>query len=133
MNHLAVTVTEENGKSFQLMVDGTPLSDLLDDGNDAIPYWIVENDLPYFPPYGDSEPDDIRIVTVCNCGEYGCGHSHCRVTKTDDTVIFDQFQCDTRKEPDSTRFVFSRSNYDEVVALIVSETKKEKRRTMPST
>ncbi len=50
MNQLTVKVTDVNGKSFELLVDGVPLSELLDDGRDGIPYWIVEDDLPYLPP-----------------------------------------------------------------------------------
>ena len=133
MNQLTVKVTDENGKSFELLVDGVPLFELLNDGNDGIPYWIVEDDLPYFPPHGTPRQEGIRIVTVCNCGEYGCGHSHCRVTKTEQNVVFDQFQCDRRKEPETTRFTFDRAQYDDVVRTIVTETQKEKRRTTPPT
>jgi len=49
MNQLTVKVTDVNGKSFELLVDGVPLSELLDDGRDGIPYWLVEDDLPYLP------------------------------------------------------------------------------------
>ena len=131
MNQLTVKVTDVNGKSFELLVDGVPLSELLDDGRDGIPYWLVEDDLPYLPPHGTPRQDGIHIVTVCNCGEYGCGHSHCRVTKTEQNVVFDQFQCGRRKKPESMRFTFDRAQYDEVVRTILSETQKEKRRTTP--
>ncbi len=129
MNRLSVKTTDANGRSFELIVDDIPLAERLNDGNAAIPYWLVEDDLPCFPPQGEPRQQGIRIVTVCDCGEYGCGHTHCRVTKTNDTVMLDQFQCDGRKEPDSTRFVFSRANYEEVVAAILTGTQEQKRRT----
>ena len=37
MNQLTVEVTDVNGKSFDLLVDGVPLSELLDDGRYGIP------------------------------------------------------------------------------------------------
>lgn len=132
MNEIAVNVVDQNGKSFELVVDGKPLAEILNDGNDAIPYWIVEDDLPYFPPHGTPRQEGLHIVTVCSCGEYGCGHSHCRVTKTETEVTFDQFQCDRRREPETTRFIFNRKQFDAVVKMIVAETEKEKRRTTGS-
>ena len=35
--------------------------------------------------------EDVREVTVCSCGEDGCGHSRCRVRVDGDTVIFEDF------------------------------------------
>ena len=80
------------------MVDDQPFGELLGDGNEGIPYWDVEDDLPYWPPHGEPRQADVRIVSVCSCGEYGCGHTRCRVEKTEDRVILRDFEGDVSKK-----------------------------------
>lgn len=125
-NQLSVKVTEANGLSFELLVDGAPLSEKLQDGNAGIPYWMVEDDLPTFPPLQKVSPNSaLRIVTVCDCGEYGCGHAHCRIIKSESEVVFDQFQGDLREEHKGLRLTFSRKNYDEVTRFVVDEARRK--------
>lgn len=41
MNTLSVAVNEENGLSFELLVEGQPMGAVLGDGNEGIPYWLA--------------------------------------------------------------------------------------------
>jgi len=128
MNTLSYRSTTDNGLSFELLVDGVTLPELLGDGNGSIPYWIVEDDLPYWPPHGTPWDPDYRIVTVCSCGEYGCGHSRCRVKKSGDSVAFSEFTGDVGPSGMSRVLSFSRDNYDAIVTGIVSDKRKQKRK-----
>src|SRR6476646_7760930 len=95
MNTLAFRTTEENGLSFELLVDGQPLGELVGARDMAIPFWIIEDDLPYWPPHGEHRDPEIRIVCCCSCGEYGSGHNQCRVVREGDEAAFRDFDLDT--------------------------------------
>lgn len=70
MNVLGYRVTPDNGLSFALLVDGTPLAKLIGSSDDAFPYWIVNFGIPGWPPSEATPPPlqgtDIRIVTACS-------------------------------------------------------------------
>jgi hypothetical protein len=123
MSALAYRSSSDNGLSFDLLVDGVPLGEVLGDGNEGLPYWIVEDDLPYWPPHGTPRDPEYRIVTVCSCGEYGCGHTRCRVIRTADTVTLRDFAGDVPADAAARVLTFSRSDYDRVVSGIVAETR----------
>ena len=126
MNTLSFQTSSDNGLSFELFVDDKRLGDLIGDGNEGIPYWIIEDDLPYWPPHGEPRQHNVRIVSVCSCGEYGCGHTRCRIEMKDDSVVFSNFEGDI-KNGEQWTFEFPRQNFDEVVLKIVrgaSERKK---------
>ena len=55
MPTLGYRCTEDNGLSFELLVDGQPLGDLVGSRDTAFPYWIVEDGLPRWPPLGPSD------------------------------------------------------------------------------
>ena len=126
MNELAYRRTDENGLSFELLIDGDRLGDLVGAQDAAIPYWIIEDDLPSFPPQGSSQHPELRIVAVCSCGEYGCGHTQCRVIRTEDGVVFRDFDIDCTPEGSRKRFAFTRDNYDHVVGEIVDAARRYK-------
>jgi len=128
MQTLSVRTSDDNGLSFELYVDGRRLCEIVGGDNPAFPYWIVEDDLPYFPPHGDADAPKRkeRIVCACSCGEYGCGHTHCTVEKKDDVVRFGDFAPEASEAGRKMEFVFSRRNYDEVVAQIVAAATKRK-------
>ena len=65
MNTLSYRQTDDNGLSFELLVDGEPLGAMVGARDSAIPYWIVEDDLPHLPPHGEEPDPEIRIVAVC--------------------------------------------------------------------
>lgn len=120
MNTLAFRTTNENGLSFELLVDGRPLGELVGAGDLAIPFWDVVDDLPRWPPHGESRDPDIRIVCCCSCGEYGCGHTQCRVVREGDVVVLRDFDFDASPEGRRQVFRFPTANYDAVVAEIVA-------------
>ena len=119
MNTLGYRCIEENGLSFELLVDDQTLSGLIGGIGSAIPYWIIETDLPYLPPCGAEHDPEIRIVTVCECGEYGCGHTQCRVDHNGNVVLFYDFDVGISREGLGKIFEFTRSNYEEVMSAIV--------------
>jgi hypothetical protein len=92
----------------------------------AIPYWIIEDDLPLLPEVAGPE---IRIVTVCSCGEHGCGHTNCRVVHDREFVVFRDFDLDVSPEGRQQEFRFTRANYEAVVSAIVSAAREYRART----
>ena len=121
MNTLDYRCTEDNGLSFELLVDGQPLGELVGARDKAIPYWIIEADLPTIPPHGAAHDPELRIVAVCSCGEYGCGHTRCRVIRSQGVVVFRDFELDCSPEGRLKEFTFSRANYEAVIATIVAK------------
>ena len=123
MNTISVEVSKANGLSFELLVDGQPIGALLNDGNAGIPYWLAKDGLPTYPyPADDCETDPlVRIVSVCGCGEYGCDHSRCKVTKTSETVEFSDFEGDVGVKGKTIRFEFPLSQYQAVCQQIAKQ------------
>jgi hypothetical protein len=122
MNVLDYRTSELNGLSFELLVDGQPLGELVGSWDTEIPYYFISDDLPYYPPIGEDHDSEFRIISLCHCGEFGCGHTKCRVIKGEDTVVFRDFDVNTTSVEGSRRvFEFPRSNYDAVVADIVQK------------
>lgn len=117
MNHLSFrSITDDlNGLSFELLIDGKPLTEAVGCDYSSIPYWLVEGDLLATNEMPSSLAVCNRIVAVCSCGEFGCGGAHARVTKNSDTVKFSDFAGDIQSGVRDETFVFTRSNYDEVV------------------
>ena len=121
MNILSYRKTDDNGLSFELLVDGQPLGELIGSRDMGIPYWIFEDDLPYFPPHAQEHDPEVRIVAVCSCGEYGCGHAQCHVVREGETIVFHSFDCDVSPEGSEHKFRFSTANYDFVILEIIRE------------
>jgi hypothetical protein len=119
MNTLSYRWTEDNGLSFELLVDGQPLGALVGARDTAIPYWIIEDDLPYCPPHREPHDPEIRIVCVCSCGEFGCGLTLCRVNREGNEVVLRDFDCDASAEGTRREFRFSRPNFEAVIGEIV--------------
>lgn len=126
MNVLGYKSDDKQYFSFELLVDGKPLGELTGSQHQNIPYWIFEDDLPYFPPHSPEFRTDekIRIVTVCGCGEYGCGHTQCRVVREGNEVIFIDFHGDLTPRSEPKVFRFIAENYDNVIAAILKEVRE---------
>lgn len=120
MNTLSFRTTEDNGLSFELLVDGRPLGELVGAQDYSFPYWDVVDDLPRWPPQGESRDPEVRIVCCCSCGEYGCGHTQCRVVREGDEVVFRDFDFDASREGRGQVFRFAAANYQAVVSEIVA-------------
>ena len=119
-----------HGLSFELMVDGHLLGTLLGAGHTAIPYWLIENDLPSLPMYDEEYAPEIHITTVAACcGEYGCGHTHCRVIAEGSTVLWRDFYVWESAQGAKKVFRFTRANYDAVISAIAQRSKEYGSRT----
>jgi hypothetical protein len=105
--------------SFELLVDGQSLGMIVGARDTAFPYSIVDDDLPRWPPHGEPRDPLVRIVCVCSCGEYGCGHTQCRVIDEGDEVVFRDFDVDVSAEGSAKEFRFSQANYEAVIDEIV--------------
>ena len=125
MNTLSYRCIEDNGLSFELLVDGQPLGALVGARGIAIPYWIVENDLPYLPPHCEPHDPEIRIVCVCSCGEYGCCHTRCRMIREGDEIVLRDFDLDAGPEGTRREFRFSRPNFEAVIGEIIHRAREQ--------
>ena len=116
MNCISVTTGREwFGLYFDLLVDGVPIQDLLHSGDAGIPYWLVQNGLPFYSPErGNIQNSHIRLVAVCGCGEYDCGHTRCTVKRIDDRVVFEDFIGERDHARPSASFVFAAAEFDAV-------------------
>jgi hypothetical protein len=128
MNTLAFRTSEDNGLSFELLVDGRPLGTLIGSRDTAFPYWIVEDGLPHWPPHGDPDDPAVRIVCVCSCGEYGCGHAQCRVAHEGGEVVFHEFAFDVSREGSRQVFRFPAANYATVCSEIAARVQEQRDR-----
>jgi hypothetical protein len=134
MNVLSCHTNTDHGLSFELFVDGQPLHELVGGEDGGIPYWIVEDDLPYLPPMTSGRSKTIgtprlphtHIVCVCSCGEYGCGHTRCQVERRDSRVLWSEFDIHVSDAGRSRIFQFTRENYDVVVADMVRQAQSQK-------
>jgi hypothetical protein len=131
MNTLSFRTTDDNGLSFELLVYGRPLGELVGARDCAFPYWDVVDDLRRWPPHGESREPEVRIVCCCSCGEYGCGHTQCRVVHEADEVVFRDFDCDTSREGRGQVFRFPVANYHAVVSEIVALAQAQQRQAEP--
>jgi len=127
MPTLSYRCTKDNGLSFELLVDGHALGALVGSRETAFPYWIVENGLPRWPPHGTPDEPDARIVCVCSCGEYGCGHTQCRVAREGDDVVFHEFKFDVTSEGARKEFRFRAANYDTVCQEIAERASQQRK------
>jgi hypothetical protein len=128
MPTLSYRCTDDNGLSFELLVDGHPLGALVGSRDTAFPYWIVEDGIPHYPPHGVSDYPGARIICVCSCGEYGCGHTGCRVTRDGDEVVLNEFDFDVTPEGVGKEFRFSAANYDAVCKNIADLARAQRER-----
>ncbi len=128
MPTLSYRCTEANGLSFELLVDDQPLGALVGSRDTAFPYWIVEDGLPRWPPQGPPDDPEVRIVCVCSCGEYGCGHTQCRVIHEGDDVVFHEFTFDVTSEGAQKEFRFGAANYEAVGKEIAAKAREKRER-----
>ena len=121
MNVLSYKITEDNGLSFELLVDGELLRELIDSPNGPLPFWLFlsEKDWPAFDTRSEELASGSRIVTVCSCGEAGCGHSECEILREGETVVFRNFKIEVSPKAKDKEFRFPAENYDAVFAEIM--------------
>ena len=111
--------------SFELLIDGETISDLLKTNNKTIHYYYFENDLPsYFHSYRNKE---IHIIGVCSCGIDSCGSATCVLDKGEDLVAFREIFNGGLEFPKDFEFRFSRENYDSMIKEVIEQANKYKR------
>lgn len=127
MNTLSYNTNTEDYLTFELLIDGKLLSEVIYSADTHIPYWIIEDNLPYFPPHSpEFRQNQNFIISACDgCGEYGCGNTHCKIVQEGDEVVFSDFSGDLPPESKEKEFRFSIENYNLVVSEIVEQAKKE--------
>lgn len=69
-----------------------------------------------------------RIICVCSCGDYGCGHTRCRETRDGNEVVLTEFDFDVTPEGATEEFGFSASNYDAVCKDIADLARAQRER-----
>lgn len=79
------------GYFFQLLVDNVPIQEIIGPPCGGMPCWMALDGLPKFDSDDELEFPSTRIIAVCDCGEDGCGHIRCEVSRKDDLVVFSDF------------------------------------------
>jgi hypothetical protein len=118
---LTQRISREDGVAFELLIGGEALGNVVGPPHyGPVPLWLVKDTLPHLP--SEAEPEvSLTIVSVCSCGEYGCGRTACRVLPGDDEVVFCEFDIDGVSQSASYEFVFPRADFDRVVRAILEE------------
>ncbi|MEM9478478.1 MAG: hypothetical protein AAGA58_02325 [Verrucomicrobiota bacterium] len=115
MNLLSYKITEFEGSHWvHLVVDGKPLEEIVGGETGGLHSSYFEpDDFPHLPPRSGHWDGETYMVSHCECGEYGCGNTHCRFRILGDKVIMDRFQ--TGKESEGTTVLeFDKTNFDAV-------------------
>lgn len=107
-------------KMFELLIDGKPMAEWLTDGNDGIPLHLVKDELPRWNSIAPGAASDIVIITVCECGEPGCGHSRCRVRRDGNRVVFEDFRGNVGAAGRALQLDVPAAQFDDVVQQITA-------------
>jgi hypothetical protein len=122
MNILDYLSIEDYTLSFELLVDGQPISKLVGTSDTVIPYRLFKNGIALSPIKRLSSNIEKRVVAVCSCGEWGCSSTRCDVVKSwDENIIFRDFLTkisSPASEFNGFMFYFSPVNYDSVMTEI---------------
>jgi hypothetical protein len=122
MNILDYRSIENHTLSFELLVDGKPISKLVGTSDIAIPFRLFKNGIALSPIERLSRNIEKRVVAVCSCSEWGCSSTRCDVVKSwDGNIIFRDFLTkisSPASEFNTFMFCFSPVNYDSVMTEI---------------
>ncbi|MEA1051676.1 hypothetical protein U5801_17970 [Lamprobacter modestohalophilus] len=110
-------------KMYELLVDGTPMAEWLHDGNSGVPLYLVNDGLPRWRSRSPDAESNICIVTVCECGEFGCGHSRCRIRRDGKRVVLEDFRGNVGEAGRVLQLEVSAEQFDSVVQQIVTAKK----------
>jgi hypothetical protein len=124
MNILSYKFFDQNGGSFELFIDDVSLSEQVNYDDSLIPFWIIDDGIPTFPPHESKTQTSERVVAVCGCGEYGCDCITCQVEIEDDSVIFSNFKRPRYSRIIDKTFKFAKENFQEVENKLAFEAEK---------
>ena len=116
MNVLSYRTSDINGLSFDLLIDGESVHEIFASDTVGVPYWLLEGGLTPMTIMDQQ----YHIVSVCDCGEAGCGVIACKVSEDGDEVTFNDFKF---MESDLS-FKFSAENYHQILDEIGHEVLK---------
>lgn len=111
----------EDGLFFKLLVDGQYIGDLVGGESGGVSCWMIEGGLPSYPEWAGDHVASQCFICICECGEWGCGHTRCQVEINGETVRWHDFAGDVSPGKESMEFTFSRANYDAVIAELVAK------------
>ncbi len=126
MNQLSFQIDEfEGAKWVHLYVDGRPIEEFMEGESGGLhSVYFTGNDLPHLPPWSDHWDGESYMVSHCDCGEYGCGNTNCRIRVEDDLIVMDRFRTGNALN-DTLKFQFHREEFRMVVASLYQEIQKE--------
>ncbi|HEY8560228.1 MAG TPA: hypothetical protein VIL74_07615 [Pyrinomonadaceae bacterium] len=127
MNTLSFKSFDQNGGSFELLIDEVSLAEQVDYQDSLIPYWIIDKGIPIFPPIEPAEKTSERIVAVCGCGEYGCDCLTCQVKIENDCVEFSDFKRFGYSPVTDKTFKFTKENFQEIERRLAADAEKIKK------
>lgn len=131
MNVLSFTTSQEwFGLCFELLIDGEPIEVILNSDEGGIPYWLIDNGLPRFSE--NTASNDVRLVSVCGCGQYGCGHTRCDVVQDGKIVTLNNFIGEKNHQRPNRQFVFDAAQFKEIEQHIVNLAKQAALNNLPT-
>lgn len=129
MNKLNFKFNNENGLSIELLIDEKSINEIFPSEHyPFLPYWLFDDDLPYWPPNKKDVMDfSIRIIGVCECGEYGCGNLRTKIENKNNIIYWSHFQ--GRQVYKNLKFSFDEDQYNnkilEILKIIHDYRKRE--------
>ncbi|MDQ6786949.1 MAG: hypothetical protein M3033_09095 [Acidobacteriota bacterium] len=123
INILSYETCEENGLSFELILDGKPLADYVKFKDTKIPYWIIDKGLPRYG-FDIEDKIDERIVAVCSCGEYGCDCVLCEVQFDNQFVTLKGFRRERGSDLKQVEFKLNSENFHDIESKISKDAEK---------
>ncbi len=95
----------------------------------AIPFTLIEEDLPSYsfePSWNEEKSEEERIVAVCDCGEWACQHTRCKVFTYRGTVTLSDFEYGVSDAGRSAVFRVPEERYRQVVTEMVECARDER-------
>jgi hypothetical protein len=132
VHSLTFRARAENGLSFEWLIDGQSLPGLLGVPEDerVMPYWVW---LGGFPTGAQIDEAEGRfLIAACSCGEPGCGHTSCAITRDPNVVTISNFWSDQAKGVPELSFSVQVEAFESVVAAIAEESRSYEARLRQS-
>ena len=131
MNSISLLSTNDDGLTFCFLVDEQLLGEILGAPGNGIPHRYIVDSLPSIPPYPNVTPTEpsLRLVAVCTCGEFGCGHTKCRIRYTEQQVSMSEFVTKDKPSTKNHSFRFDSNDFNRVISRMIDEANRFRRET----